>query len=277
MLFEKPKLNRPISLDFIGCMLLVVIVTAYFTYGVCVIYGVIGSFDNSHKITFLDLVNGFAQIATALAFILALIQYRKNIIQQRQLNIATEAKSQLDKMIDVISKIKTGKETCLNNLNKSITLLSNLATNFEALFKAMEEDIQRAIVRMQWQDMYFNYLRHALCELDLAAILQKEPSIAKENLEAALAEARAASEKDNVIAVFKNYVFTKELISHEKIAPFFSMKEKIDSLDMFTSYYLNDHNLNDLLYGLLSRIDIRVCAPLLAVAEPKEWALKKLK
>ena len=277
MLFEKPNLRRPISLDLAGCILLVVIITAYVTYGICVVYGVVGSFDNNHKITLLDLVNGFAQIATALAFALALIQYRKNIIQQRQLNIASEAKSQLDKMVDVISKIKIGKETCLNNLNKSITLLSNLATNFEELFKAMDEDIQRAIVRMQWQDMYFNFMRPALIEIDPVAILEKELAISKENLESALAEAKSASENESVLPVFKSYVFTKSLLSNEKIAPFFTIKGKIDSLDMFTSHFLNNHNLNDLLYGLLSQIDIKVCAPLLAVAEPNKWALEKLK
>ncbi len=56
----------------------------------------------------------------------------------------------------------------------------------------------------------------------------------------------------------------------------FALKGKIDSLDMFVSQYLNDHNLNELLCGLLSRIDIRAHAPLLAVAEPSIWAIEKL-
>lgn len=274
MLFEKPNLRRPISLDLIGCIFLVVILTAYITYGACVVYGVIGSFDSNHKITFLDLINGIAQIATALAFILAFIQYRKNIIQQCQLNIASEAKSQLEKMIEVISKIKVGEETCLDNLNKSITLLSNLATNFDELFKAMSEDIQKAIVRMQWQDMYLNYLRHTLCEINLVAILRNEQSITKENLDAAIAEATIKVEKNSIRPEFKSYIFAKELIHSEKISPFFSLKEKISSIDPFTFHFLNNHNLHELLYGTMNIIDIKVCAPLLALAEPSEWALK---
>lgn len=102
MLFEKPNLKRPISLDLLGVVCVVVIMTAYITYGACVISGVIAGYDSSTKITLLDLINGIAQIATASAFVLAYVQFRKNRIQQRQLSIATEAKSQLEKMISVI-------------------------------------------------------------------------------------------------------------------------------------------------------------------------------
>lgn len=276
MLFEKPNLKRAISLDLLGVVCVVVIMTAYITYGACVISGVIAGYDSSTKITLLDLINGIAQIATASAFVLAYVQFRKNRIQQRQLSIATEAKSQLEKMISVIDEIEVGDKTCLKNLNKSISLLSNLATNFDELFKAMHEDIQKAIVRMQWQDMYFNYLTHALTEIDPVIILKKETSIDEVILDKAASEARAASEERNILPVFKEYVFTEKLFNHPDVKAKFSLSGKIDSLDMFTSHYLNDHNLNDLLYGLLSRIDIRARAPLLAVAEPSKWAMGKL-
>lgn len=275
MLFEKPNLKRPISLDLVGMVCVVVIATAYITYGACVISGVVSGYDSSSKITFLDLINGIAQIATASAFILAYVQFRKNVTQQRQTIIATEAKSQLEKMISVIGEMELGEKTNLKNLNKSITLLSNLAVNFDELFKAMNEDIQKGIVRMQWQDMYFNYLSHALSEIDPVAILKKEASIEEAVLENAVTEARMASEAGNILPVFKEYVFTEKLFNHQNIKEAYSLGGKIDSLDMFVSHYLNDHNLNDLLYGLLSRIDIRVRAPLLAVSGPSDWAMEK--
>lgn len=275
MLFEKPNLKRPISLDLVGLVCVVVIVTSYITYGVIVISGVVNGNGSSSKITFLDLINGIAQIATASAFVLAYVQFRKNRIQQRQMIIAEEAKSQLEKMISVINEMGLGEKTDLKSLNKSISLLSNLATNFDELFKAMSEDIQKAIVRMQWQDMYFNYLSHALRGIDPVVILKKEASIDDAVLENAITEARRESEANNILPVFKEYVYTEKLLSHPDIKSEFSLGGKIDSLDMFVSHYLNDHNLNDLLYGLLSRIDIRAHAPLLAVARPSDWALKK--
>jgi hypothetical protein len=276
VLFEKPNLKRPVSLDLVGLVCVVVIVTAYITYGVVVISGVLNGNGSSPKITFLDLINGIAQIATASAFVLAYVQFRKNRIQQRQVIIATEATSQLEKMISIINEMELGEKTGLKSLNKSISLLSNLATNFDELFKAMSEDIQKAIVRMQWQDMYFNYLSHALRGIDPVAILKKEASIDEAVLENAVTEAKRESEANNILPVFKEYVFTEKLLSHPDIKSKYSFCGKIDSLDMFVSHYLNDQNLNDLLYGLLSRIDIRAHAPLLAVAGPSDWALKKI-
>ena len=274
MLFEKPNLKRLISLDLVGMVFIVVITTAYATYGTCVIFGVVNGYDSGAKITFLDLINGIAQIATALAFILAYVQFRKNRIQQRQAIIAREAESQLEKMISVISGMEVGENSNLKNLNKSLTLLSNLAINFDELFKAMNEDIQKGIVRMQWQDMYFNYLRHALGGIDPVAILKREASIDEDFLEEAVSDAKSKSEKNSILPVFKDYVFTEKLINHPNVKEAYSLIGKIDSLDMFVSHFLNNHNLKDHLYGLLSRIDIRAHAPLLAVSEPSDWALR---
>lgn len=275
MLFEKPNLKRPISLDLVGLICIVVITTAYVTYGACVISGIVNGYDSGAQITFLDLINGIAQIATALAFILAYVQFRKNRIQQRQAIISKEAESQLEKMITVISGMEVGENSDLKNLNKSLTLLSNLATNFEELFKAMNEDIQKGIVRMQWQDMYFNYLSHALGDIDPVAILKKEASIEEAALDEVVSEAKRESQKENALPVLKDYLFVEKLFNHPNIKESYSLTGKIDSLDIFVSHYLNDHNLNDLLYGLLSRIDIRVRAPLLAVSGPSDWALEK--
>lgn len=275
MLFEKPNLKRPISLDLVGMVCIVVITTAYLTYGACVIFGVVNGYDSDAQITFLDLINGIAQIATASAFILAYVQFRKNRVQQRQAIIAKEAESQLEKMISVISGMQVGENSDLKNLNKSLTLLSNLAINFDELFKAMNEDIQKGIVRMQWQDMYFNYLSHALRDIEPVAILKKEASIDEAVLEEAVSEAKRESEAENISREFKNYVFTEKLLNHPNVKEAYSLIGKIDSLDMFVSHFLNDHNLNDLLYGLLSRIDIRVQAPFLAGSGPSDCTLEK--
>lgn len=276
MLFEKPNLKRSISLDLVGIISIVVIVTVCATYCACVISGIVGGYDPAAKITVLDLVSGIAQVATAFAVVLAYIQFQKNRIQQRQVSISTEAKSQLEKMITVICEIETGEETSLKNLNKSITLLSNLAINFDELYKAMHEDIQKAIVRMQWQDMHFNYLVQVLIDICPVTILKKETSINENIIDSAAKEAREKSDAESVLPNFKKHVFIKELMNHPNIRAKFSLAGKINSLDTFVSYYLNSHNLNDLLYGLLVvRVDIRVSAPFLAVATPSKWATEK--
>ncbi|MFM5181693.1 hypothetical protein ACEUAY_19230 [Aeromonas veronii] len=274
MLFEKPNIKRPISLDAVCLFLVVVIATAYITYGVCVVYGLVGTFDSSYKITFLDIINGIAQIVTALAFGLALLQYRKSVTQQRQLIIAAEARVQIDKMVVVIENIKVGNDSNLINLDQSMTQLSNIANNFDELYSAMKEDIHKAIVRMQWQDMHFNYLRRAFNEIDPIVIIRNESSISDVELDLAMVDAQEESEK--VIDVYKKYTFLKALVNHHSVSDKFSFKNKFNSLDIFVVYFLNDKNLDCLFYGLMSHVDIRVCAPILAVAEPSKWALEKI-
>ncbi|USV58649.1 hypothetical protein [Aeromonas encheleia] len=278
MLFEKLSLNKPISLDSICLLLIIVIATAYITYGACMINGLVGNYDSNYdsnyKVTFFDFINGVAQIATALAFVLAWIQYRKNITQQRQLIIAAEARIQIDKMVVVIESIKVGNETNLTNIDQSITQLSNIATNFDELYSAMEEDIHKAIVRMQWQDMHFNHLRRIFSDIDPVEIIRSESSISDAELDLAVVDAQEESEK--AIIPYKKYVFIQTLINHPIISPKFSLKDKFNSLDMFVVHFLNDKNLDCLFYGLMSHVDIRVCAPILAVAEPSQWALEKI-
>ena len=81
----------------------------------------------------------------------------------------------------------------------------------------MNEDIQKGIVRMQWQDMYFNYLSHALGDIDPVSILKKEASIDEVVLENAVSEAKSKAEADNSLPVFKNYVFVEKLLNHPDI------------------------------------------------------------
>jgi len=275
VLFEKGKLSSiRISLDMAGCILILIIVTAYVTYGICVITEVAGSNSGENKISILNLITALAQIATASAFFLALRQYIKNSKQQRQTELSNESKSQISKIINLIKEIETGSNTNLENLNKSITLISNLATNFDALFESMDEDIQKAIVRMHWQDMYFNDLSHALIALDLQPILENTKELNGEQLQKILADVISAPSNENTIPVFKKYVYFNSILEHPIVKNSFILKDKLESLDTFTYHFLNDSNLNDHLYGLLSRVDIRAKAPLLAAAKPAEWALK---
>ena len=277
MIFEKPILKvKSNILDFVGYTVFVFVLSSYLTYGILVIYGV-GGVSPSSKVTVIDLFNGLAQIATASAFILALLQYRKNVRQQRQKIIADEAKVLIDKMVSTASEIKTGKDTCLDNLNYAISALSNVGIGFKELFNSMDEDVQRAIVRMQWQDMYYNYLSRALSKLELEPILKKDEAVGEEELSFARIHAIYMKEVQRPIAVFEKYFFFSTILNSAKIASVYKLGGKIDSLDMFVSLYLNKHNTKDLMYGLLSQIDIKAHAPLLAVAEPAEWAFKDLR
>lgn len=263
MIFEKPGTGIKITFDFVGIIIVVIVLTASLTYGFSVITEVIKVPSGEVNVILLDIVKAVAQTCTALTFIFGLHQYRKTRIQQRQLSISSEAKLQVEKMITAIETLETGEATSTENINKVLPVLSNLGTNFEQLFNAMEEDIQKAIVRMQWQDMYFNYLRPALYDLDIVSILKKETTISGFKIVKAIRTAEELSKNEKVL---KKYQFVKALLNNKEIRAEYDIKTKIKPLDLFTVYYLDDKELNDLLFGLMSHIDIRATAPVLAVA-----------
>jgi len=273
MIFEKIRTSFPFSWEFISLLVSVALVTAYITYSICLVAGVMGV-EAAAATSLLDLISGAAQIATASAFLLAFVQYRKNSNVHRQQIIAGQASFQINRMAEIAGQIQVGDNTSLENLNKSITLLSNIAVGFEELFKSMEEGIEKAIVRVQWQDMYFNELAFALKGLDLIAILSQQENVDFTDIWFATQSSGdecSLTEADRLLQKYFNY---KSVLSDPVISQVFTLKGKIESLDTFVMYFMNDSRLGDLLYGLRSRVDIRVRAPLLAVANPSDFALK---
>lgn len=270
MIFQKPVLKSKANLlDIIGYTLFVSIISSYVTYGFCTIYGVSGG---NSSVTALDIFNGLAAIATASAFFLGLMQYRKSIIQQRQSIVAVEAKSQIDKMIKVSGQILVGEDTDLDNLNEMLSKLSNIAVGFDELYRSMAEDVHRAIVRMQWQDMYYNSLVRALNKLDLVAALNNDGKVN------ALDEVVASLKNDAYVVghlpAFRTWALYERLMRLDAVKKQVNLKSRLGSLDMFIMYYMNKYNVDDLMYGLMSTMDIRVHAPLLAVAEPSPIAFE---
>ena len=276
MLFEKnATTDFKLSFELVGYTLFLIITTAYLTYGVCVISGIlVGSVDKKN-FSMLDLINGFAQIATACAFLLALWQFKKVNEQHRQTELFNEAKNQIAKMSDVIKGVKIGDDTNLENLNASMTLLCNLETNFNVVFEAMIEDIQKAIVRMYWQDMYMNSLRFVLINLDIKPIVRSLNVIDASELDYIFNMAHKLSDVEDVSPAFKKFIYIRFVVEDEKVKSVLGLQGKFDSLDLFVYFFLNNSNLNNHMYGLMNVIDIRVIAPLLALAGPAEWALKK--
>ncbi|MCG9613325.1 hypothetical protein L1D41_27265 [Vibrio harveyi] len=260
MLYEKPRKKRKeIILDTIFYGAIMVIVFVYFLYGFVSITEIVG---DSAKVT--DVINSVAQIATACAFLLAFHQYQKNSIKDRQTQVATEAKSLTAKMARLSDELEVGDKTNINAINLFIAKMTNLGTDFNALYDDLDDDIYKAMVRMHWQDMYFNHLSFALKGLDVVAMLKSE-NIGGTEFGYSLVRAKEMVEEDKVIECFHDYAYVKNVMTLNSIPS--SLIDKLSCLHAFKTYYLDDASLNDILYGVLSRIDIRAAAPLLAVVD----------
>ena len=216
-------------------------------------------------IKLIDVINALAQFATAGAFYLGFHQFRKNTENERQSVLVTECKSQISKMQDIISQIKFGDEARVSNLSNSIVKLSNIATDFNAIFEELNEDIHKAIVRMHWQEMYFNNFSHTMKQIELRNILI-ECGVPTGTYIQALAKARKDIDPDEP---FYQYLVMKSIIDTEAVAYHFKPNGKIESSTLFNLYFFDNKHLKDLLYGCMNIIDIKIKAPALAVVFEK--------
>jgi len=266
VVFEKKNSKNIFSLDLLGILIVVIVFTAYITYGICKIYGVLDSGNTKDQVTVLEVVNGFAQIATALAFFLAVYQYRKNGEKERQLVIAEEAKSQIRKMVELSDELAKNK-TCTNSeLNRFLESMSNCAVDFSELYSAVTDSLHKSIVRMHWQAMHYNHLSKALKTLTVEKLF-RNCSLNIDEGGYSLFDARFHSGVASKPQHLREYFFTKKIFDDLSICE--EIVESFNGVAAFYNYFFDPKSINDLMYGLLSRIGIRVSAPLIAAIYEK--------
>lgn len=263
MIFEKRNaINTNSLLDITGYTIAIIALTATITYGVT-------NFAwSQNPTTPLDILNAIAQVATAATLALLIRQHINNSQALRQRDICTEAKDQIKKMISTIEKLETGEKTDIENLDHTLTILANTAINFDELFGSMREDVNKAILRMHWQDMHFNHLMVSLSKLDIFPILKNTSGIKSDLISQLLIFSECSPEYSSAAPQYKNFVKFKRILENDEVQKHLDLRSKLTSLDSFVLHFLVDERLRDYMHGMLNLCDIRSAAPLLAAAKP---------
>ncbi|MDA3140185.1 hypothetical protein [Vibrio metschnikovii] len=257
MIFEKSNKKKT---DYISDVFvygaIAVIAFVYFLYMYVSLNEILG---NTGKVS--DFINSIAQIATALAFLLAVHQYRKNSKKERQEHISTEAKSIIYTMVALSNELHADDRISVEKINIFIRKMQNIGSDFDVLYRALDDDIYKAMVRMHWQNMYFNHLSSTLSRLDIKQLLlsfRNDQAL----IESMFTLARNDFDDQDVYFEYKvlERVLTQPNLQH-------GLHEKIDDYTDFISYFLDDKYLNDVLYGVMNRIDIKRAFPFIAVLE----------
>jgi len=215
----------------------------------------------------IDVLNSLAQIATAFAFIFAVYQYRKNGEKERQNIISTEAKVLANRMAITADKAKENSQYTIEDINDFISLMSNLGTDFMALYGALTDDIHKAMVRMTWQDMHYNHLSKVLCRFTVDGLFENL-NLDKDFRNYSFFNSRLDHSVQSQPQCLQEYFFTKKVLNEMSIGE--EIVKKFDNLILFESYFFDNQTTNDLMYGLLSRLELRVKAPLLAAIKEKQ-------
>ena len=257
MIFEKSNKKKA---DYIGDVFvygaIAVIVFVYFLYMYVSLVEILG---NAGKVS--DVINSIAQIATALAFLLAVHQYRKNSKKERQEQISTEAKSIICTMVELSDELHANQILSVDKINTFLRKMENVGTDFDVLYGALDDDIYKAMVRMHWQNMYFNHLSPTLTSLDIKQLLLT-PRYDQSVVESMFVLAKKDFDDQDVYFEYKvlKRVLTQSNLQH-------GLHEKINDYSGFITCFLDDNHLNDVLYGVINRIEVKIAFPFLAVLD----------
>lgn len=214
-------------------------------------------------IKFVDVANIIAQFATAGAFYLGFHQYHRNKKVERQAVIVSECKNLILKMVAVSKEFNVGQETSFSNIKYCCTKLGNLGSDFDVLFTAVDEGIQKAIVRMHWQEMYFNELLHVMQGLELGPALSATGDNRSYYL-LALEAARKKAKDEHVWEAFRKYHTSKTILTDYISAGLLAFKFDFVDVYMFFLFFFESKHTNDYMYGSMSRLDARARAPMIA-------------
>lgn len=214
---------------------------------------------------FVDVANVIAQLATAGAFYLGFHQYHRNKKVERQTVLVAECKAVIVKMVLAVRDFKVEDKTNFENIKACCIRLGNLASDFNILFESVDEGVHKAVVRMHWQDMYFNDFILVMSKLELGAAFEGTSYPGSYYL-SSLNKARQKAKQDNVMEVFIKYFVFKEILSDDR---FEGIRAKFDFSDLFqfVDFFFESEYTNDYMYGSLSRLDMRTRAPLIAAIQ----------
>jgi len=262
MHYEKKGINKKTLKMLLGILTIPLLISVIF---ILILYIYTPS-EFWWPIKFIDIINAFAQVATAGAFFLAIHQYRKNKESERQKVLIEEARNLINAMkLEADSYSNVLRPT----LKKAMSFMSNMinhAGNFDAIFKETNEGIHKAVVRMHWQGMYFGELTHAVQKFN-ERVSFTDFSVPHEDYVRALMHAKYAENNfPKPAPIFLEYIRLQFISNLSNVKKHLKIHgEDHLTMHLFESVLFNDSALSDHLYGTFNRIDIRVRSPLIAV------------
>lgn len=262
MHYEKKGINKKTLKMLLGILTIPLLISVIF---ILILY-IYAPSEFWWPIKFIDIINAFAQIATAGAFFLAIHQYRKNKESERQKVLIEEARNLINSMkLEADSYSIELRPT----LKKAMNFMSNMinhAGNFDAIFKEINEGIHKAVVRMHWQGMYFGELTDAVQKFN-ERISFTDFSVPHEDYIRALVDAKYAENNfPKPAPIFLEYIRLQFISNLSNVKKHLEIHgEDHLTMHLFENVLFNDSALSDHLYGTFNRIDIRVRSPLIAV------------
>lgn len=205
-----------------------------------------------------DWINAMGQLATAGAFIFALLTFFSSKKGERQRLLLDESKLTIQRMEDVLAKIDITK-TNMRNIQFVCSCLSNLATDLEAIYSDITDEANKAIVRMHWQNMHFNHLQVAFKGMNLHHFLTDIGVKPRAAFIAIQRSSRNLPQIDGAYELYRRVLLTAE------VSPFMHIRHsEIQDLGQFITSFFDKNKTDDYMFGTMSWLTCESGAPLIA-------------
>lgn len=257
MLYEKKKQRAK---EFVPLVCVEIVLVALLVWEVFYYY--IDTSKAFWDMKFIDVANIVAQLATAGAFGLGFYQYYRSKRVERQLVLVAECKAIILKMVEVVKDFDVGPETSIKNIKSCSITLGSLGSDFNELFVGLDESINKGVVRMYWQNMFFNELLRTMEKLDLAEATAKT-NVRPESYLFALAQAKVKIKHgpvDKSLEEYFTYLYVLQSVLMSAVRESFEFSD----VYFFVLYFFEGEYTEDYMYGALSQLDVRTRAPLIA-------------
>ena len=257
MLYEKKKekSKKYIVMVCLEVLFLLILISE-------LLYFYVGFPDGFWSMKAVDIANVIAQVATAGAFYLGFHQYHRNKRIERQAVLVAECKALIVKMIAVIKELKGGLDTDFENIKYCSIKLGGLGSDFQEFFVELDENVNKGVVRMHWQNMYFSEFVYAMQKLELGAAIGR-CDIRQDYYLLALNNAHVKVSDAGVMEVFERYFIFLEVLSDIRMS---DVRERFGFADIYllVTFFFEGKYVGDYMYGSLSKLDVRTRAPLIA-------------
>ncbi|GFM74844.1 hypothetical protein PSCICM_06630 [Pseudomonas cichorii] len=205
---------------------------------------------------FIDIFNLVAQLATAGALLLGIHQYRRNKNNERQAILIAECRSIVDKMKHLSQSHINSESPDFWSAIIFFHELLNHSQNFDAIYRVLKEDVNKAIVRMHWQDFYFHGLIDAVKKVNDLDIFEGIGILQNDSLRI------FATERKESTGTVTSFDFDMYCTIIDQCLPQVKLSTNNGiCLFMLESTFFTNSKLADLLYGTINIVDPRIRIP----------------
>lgn len=228
-----------------------------------------GAYEIVGEKNFKQLTLTISQLAATCSFAFVVYQYKINESKNYDTTLAEEAKKIIERMIEQITSLKIGEESEIENLNQFIIRMSNYAEDFDSFYSEMKNSALKRILRIYWQDMYFNHFMIKAKKMTMFDLIKNEVNLSDPTLTDVVKYIRmeAFEKSKETHEEYEKYNYNLKVLSGFKNYIAIDISSKIHDLFLFKSYFLMEGKIDSYLAGTMNRIDGKIICPMLSAID----------